>query len=285
MSLPLSTTDHTFLGRDELTQSLLAQATDAADPVEAQRFREEAVLTNRSLAFALARQYRGRGVEDEDLEQVAMLGLVNAVRRFRPDAGKGFAAFAVPTIMGELKRYFRDHGWSVRPPRSVQELNQAIRLAAPELAQALHREPTTQELADELGCSTREVEQAELAQSQYHARSLDAPVRDTTMQLGETLADSHDPYSLVDACVALRPAFETLGKRERWILRLRFVDDLTQEQIGQRVGVSQMQVSRLLASTLKRLREQLEDNVVSSERFAGRQERVRRAAVELPKAG
>jgi len=229
------------------------------DPVHKARLFERAVLLNLSVARSLALQYQRRGVDPEDLHQVAMLGLVKAVRGYRPRLEKPFAAYAIPTISGEIKRHFRDRGWVIRPPRSLQELNQAVRSAESHLAQALQRTPTAEDLAAHLGVEPDEVRQAREAGCGYHARSLDIPLTGSGHALSEVVADPDDSLATVDAQLTLRPALATLSLRERGILHLRFVDNLTQEQIGARIGVSQMQVSRLLTATLAKLRRCIED--------------------------
>ena len=247
-----------YARRDTRTRALLAKA-ERLGSAPAQRVRDEAVLLNQPLAQALARQYRGRGIDDEDLEQVAMLGLCKAVRGYRHQPGKTFAAYAVPTITGELKRHFRDCGWLVRPTRSLQEVGQQVRTALPTLAQRLQRHPSRSDLADFLGVPADTVDQARLAEGLYQGWSLDAPVGPDTTLLGDTLSDAHDAFAPVDAALTLGPAVAQLSPRERTILRLRFVENLTQEQIGRVVGVSQMQVSRSLTDILAKLRTRIAD--------------------------
>ncbi|MEP7035787.1 MAG: sigma-70 family RNA polymerase sigma factor [Dermatophilaceae bacterium] len=244
--------------RDRLTRGLLREAA-ASDPVTKQGLLEEAVLVNQPLARALAQQYQRRGVDSEDLVQVAMVGLVKAVRGYCPGLESSFAAYAAPTIRGELRRYFRDRGWMIRPPRSLQELNRNVRIAEPELAQHLLRMPTTKEVAEHLGVDADAVDEAREAGGGYQARSLDSPRGESGQLLCDLVADPDEQFEKVDALVTLGPALKNLGERERSIVRLRFVDNLTQEQIGHRLGVSQMQVSRLLASILAKLRSSIAD--------------------------
>lgn len=240
--------------RETRTLDLLAAASTESDPHTVESLRAETVLLNRSLAVSLARRYRGRGIDDDDLEQVAMLGLCKAVRGYRHQPDKSFAGYAVPTIRGELKRHFRDSGWLVRPTRSLQELAQAIRGILPGLTQELRREPTIDELAERLNASRREVAEARIADGSFRGASLDAPFPGSTTPLGDTLADSSDAYGRTDSILSLRPAISRLSPREQSILKLRFVDCLTQEQIGSLIGVSQMQVSRLLTAIISKLR-------------------------------
>ena len=242
-----------YAQRDMRTRALLAKA-GRLHAGRAQRVLDEVILLNQPMAQALARQYRGRGIDDEDLEQVAMLGLVKAVRGYRHQPGKTFAAYAVPTITGELKRHFRDCGWLVRPTRSLQEIGQSVRTAMPTLAQRLQRQPSRSDLAAFLGVPVDTVDQARLAQGLYQGWSLDAPVGHDTTLLGDTLPDACDAFAPVEAALTVGPAVAQLAPRERTILRLRFVENLTQEQIGRAIGVSQMQVSRSLADILAKLR-------------------------------
>jgi RNA polymerase sigma-B factor len=244
--------------RDRITRSLLRQSAQVADPATREQLLEEAILLNLPMAQALARRYRRRGVDTEDLVQVAMLGLVKSVRGYCPMREKSFAAYAVPTISGEIKRHFRDRGWMIRPPRSVQELNNAVRTTEPDLAQSLERTPTTQELAEHLGVDATAVDAAREAGGCYEACSLDSPVGDSGQLLGDLVADPHNPFELVDDMLTLRPALQSLPAHERRLLRLRFVENLSQEQIGRRLGVSQMQISRLLNATLRKLRRSMQ---------------------------
>lgn len=240
--------------QDETTRGLLREAAQADDPATRERLLEEAVLLNLSMARALAQRYRRRGVDPDDLEQVAMLGLVKSVRGYRPQREESFTAYAVPTISGEIKRHFRDRGWMIRPPRGLQELNSTIRATEPDLAQSLARTPTTHELAQHLGVEHSAVKAARKAGGCFDAASLDSPVGDSGQVLGDLLADPGKPFELVDDVLTVRPALESLKARERHLLRLRFADNLSQEQIGHRLGLSQMQISRLLTAILSKLR-------------------------------
>jgi RNA polymerase sigma-B factor len=248
-----------FALREEKTRALLAEAAQDL-PADARRVREEAILLNRPLAQSLARQYHGRGIEDDDLEQVAMLGLCKAVRGYQNQPREtSFAAFAVPTITGELKRHFRDFGWLVRPTRSLQEVGQRVRTAMPTLAQDLQRQPSTPDLAEYLCLPAEMIDQALLAQGLYQGWSLDAPVGGSATALAETLSDARDGFAPVDAALTVGPAVAQLSSRERTILRLRFLENLNQEQIGLLIGVSQMQVSRLLGHILAKLHALIEN--------------------------
>jgi RNA polymerase sigma-B factor len=249
--------------RDQRTRSLLLKAAQATEPAARQVLLEEAVLLNQSMARALAQQYQRRGVDPEDLVQVAMLGLVKAVRGYSPGVERAFAAYAVPTIRGEIRRYFRDRGWMIRPPRGLQELNRDVRIAEPDLAQRLQRMPTAQDVASHLGVDAGAVDEAREAGGSYYARSLDSPLGDSGQLLRDVVPDPEKPLELVDAVLTLQPALKILGARERSILRMRFVDNLTQEQIGHRLGVSQMQISRLLSAILAKLRKSMKDQLAA----------------------
>jgi RNA polymerase sigma-B factor len=242
---------------------LLLHEVDENQPVDSDTA-DAVVLLNLGLADGIATRYLGRGIDRDDLVQVARLGLVKAVRRFRPGLGQSFAGFAAPTISGEIKRHFRDAGWMVRPPRRLQELGARIREAEKELEQDLHRRPRTDEVAERLGVDEAHVRAAREAASSFHALSLDLPAgpEQTASEVGPPEPD--DPFAALDDAVWLRDALDGLTDRERMVLRLRFVDVLTQSDIAERIGVSQMQVSRILRSTLGRLRDRLESSLDSA---------------------
>jgi RNA polymerase sigma-B factor len=236
----------------------LATAAATADPDTAADLRERMVLTALPLADAIALRYAGRGIETDDLLQVARTALVKAVHRYHPGTGPGFAAFAAPTISGEVKRWFRDHGWSVRPPRRLQELRAALAGEEERLRHALARDPHDTEIAAVLTVTPADVAEARACSAGYHATSLDAPTPAGT-PLADHLLTTENPTTTIDLHDALRQAITQLTDRERTVLRLRFVDELTQSQIGDHIGVSQMQVSRILRTTLTRLRTHLAD--------------------------
>jgi RNA polymerase sigma-B factor len=225
------------------------------------RTRDEALLEAlvsrwMPLARQLARRY-GRSSEPfEDMLQVAAIGLVKSLKGFDPDRGKAFSSYAVPTIMGELKRYFRDRTWSVRMPRSLQELAMRIEEARDRLAGEMGRAPSVRDLADATGASEEDVLEALQAGDAYHAASLDAHRSDDedTFTLVDLLGEPDHGYRLAEHRVLLRSVLGELEPRDREILRLRFEEDLTQQQIAAHVGVSQMQVSRLLRRSLNALR-------------------------------
>lgn len=247
--------------RDRRTAELLELAWDCTDELTRQKYFDEVVLINGPVAEAIASRYRDRGVELDDLIQVAYLGLVKAVHGYRIGEGPGFLAYAVPTVTGELKRYFRDFGWMIRPPRRVQELRGAAAATAGSLYQQQGRPPTTQEVADALGVGEAELSEVALADGCYRTLSLDAPaLGDRTPPLADVLVEAGDIYEDVVTVESLRPALRDLGERDRRILSLRYVQGWTQERIGREIGVSQMQVSRLLSRILETLRARLTEH-------------------------
>jgi RNA polymerase sigma-B factor len=244
--------------RQELTESILANLAGCRSVSERRRLQQEAVVLNLGLADGIAARYAGRGIDWDDLVQVGRVGLLKAVRGYRTGRGASFTAYATPTIAGEIKRYFRDYGWMVRPPRHLQELHTELGSVEPDLQQRLHRSPSAGELAGALGVKPTELSDALVARGGYHTLSLDAPTRtDSGLTLGDGLPDDTNPFEVVERAEWLRPALARLTDRERRIVRLRFVEGLTQEQMGAHLGVSQMQVSRLLAGILSRLRDDL----------------------------
>lgn len=217
--------------------------------------REELVRRFLPLTRRLAGRYRNTGESQDDLEQVAALGLVKAIDRYDPELGS-FVRYAIPTVMGELKRYFRDKGWGVRVPRSLQERFLAVNEATDDLSGQLGRSPTPKEVSEHTGIGLDDVLEALEASAAYSPRALDAPLardEDGERTLGDTLGGEDSGYALVELGQALTPAFRALPAREQSILKLRFVDDLTQSEIAEQVGVSQMHVSRLLTRSLDRL--------------------------------
>nr|WP_281422399.1 SigB/SigF/SigG family RNA polymerase sigma factor [Skermania piniformis] len=230
----------------------------ADDPGRAQ-LRDQLVTRCLPLAEHLAWRFTGRGEPHDDLLQVARLGLVNAVDRFDVDHGADFVSFAVPTIMGEIRRHFRDTSWAMRVPRRLKELHVTLSRAAGEMSQRLGRAPTVRELSDELDLSVEEVSEGLVAGNAYQTVSVDAETRGPdTLPLRETLGELDEAIMSVEDHESLRPLLEALPERERTVLMLRFFGNMTQSQIAERVGVSQMHVSRILARTLAQLRRELE---------------------------
>jgi RNA polymerase sigma-B factor len=210
------------------------------------------------LARHLARRYPAGGEED-DLQQIASLGLLKAIERYDPSRGIAFSSFAVPTILGELKRHFRDHGWSVRPPREVQELSGRLLTVTDELTAQLRRSPTPAELAERCGVSIEQVLEARAAATAHRPDPLDRPRDDEDTAEPSDLLGREDPaLTSVEDEHALESWLAPLSERERIVMRLRFRDELRQREIGERLGISQMHVSRLIRQSLLALRETTE---------------------------
>jgi RNA polymerase sigma-B factor len=223
-----------------------------------QRAREELVDRFMPLARNLARRYAGAREPFDDLLQVASLGLVKAIDRFDIERGAAFSSFAVPTILGELKRYFRDLGWSVHVPRGAQEQALKVQEAHERLTTKTGRPPTVNQLAEYLELSVEDVLDALETAAAHHSASLDAPREDRNDESGslvDVFGEVDHRYELVDETVTISVAARQLSARERRVLVLRFVNDMTQTQIAQEIGVSQMPVSRILRRALSRLRE------------------------------
>jgi RNA polymerase sigma-B factor len=215
--------------------------------------RSALVEENMPLALHLARRFAHRGESLEDLEQVAALALVNAVDRYDPVHATAFAAYATRTILGELKRHFRDKGWMVRPPRRIQELCLELNRELERLTQTVGRSPTIRELAHAVGASEADVIEALDAAESYWAVSLDAPTAEGD-SLGSRIGESDVEFDAVEQRASLAEQLSGLPEREQTILRLRFFDGLTQSEIAVAVGLSQMHVSRLLRTSLTTLR-------------------------------
>jgi RNA polymerase sigma-B factor len=223
-----------------------------------QRAREELVDRFLPLARNLARRYAGAREPFEDLLQVASLGLVKAIDRFDVDRGAAFSSFAVPTILGELKRYFRDLGWAVHVPRGAQEQALKVQEAQERLTSKTGRPPTVHELAEYLELAVDEVLDALETAAAHHSASLDAPREDRDDESGslvDVFGQEDHRYELIEQTTTISAAAKELSPRERRVLALRFAGDLTQTQIADEIGVSQMQVSRILRRALSQLRE------------------------------
>jgi len=241
--------------RSSRTAELLALAADATDEAERSHLLEQVILINCGVAQAIASRYRGRGVSREDLDQAAYEGLVKAVLRFDPGLDHDLLTYAVPTIRGEVQRYFRDHGWSVRPPRRVQELQWRMNHVTEELGQELGREPERHEVVARLGVDESDYDEAVQAFGCFQPASLDRPATaGSPSTIGDLIPGDDKEFDVTDARVTLAPVVRQLSARDRRILYLRFFENRTQEEIGQDLGVTQMQVSRLLARILGRLR-------------------------------
>ncbi|MFE0678388.1 RNA polymerase sigma factor SigF [Streptomyces sp. NPDC058867] len=220
--------------------------------------RNKLVRMHLPLVEHLARRFRNRGEPLDDLTQVATIGLIKSVDRFDPDRGVEFSTYATPTVVGEIKRHFRDKGWAVRVPRRLQELRLALTTATAELSQLHGRSPTVHELAEKLAISEEEVLEGLESANAYSTLSLDVPdTDDESPAVADTLGAEDEALEGVEYRESLKPLLEDLPPREKRILLLRFFGNMTQSQIAQEVGISQMHVSRLLARTLAQLREKL----------------------------
>jgi RNA polymerase sigma-B factor len=226
-----------------------------------QRTREELVERFMPLAHAVARRYRRSGEPLEDLVQVACVALVKAIDRFDPDRGTSFSTFAVPTIMGEIKRYFRDFGWAAHVPRGMQEEALEVDRAISHLQHELGRSPSVKEIAEHTGREQEEVLDAMEARAAHQYISLDESApgdEDGDGARVNRISSTEEGYELIEYSASIAPAWKELGEREQRLLHMRFFEELTQAEIAERIGVSQMQVSRLLRSTLERLRRTVE---------------------------
>jgi RNA polymerase sigma-B factor len=238
---------------------LFAQLNDDTLPdTERTRARELLVTGHLPVAQHIAWKFRNRGQPDEDLLQVATLGLIHAVDRFDPARTPSFLSFAVPTITGEVRRYFRDSTWTLRVPRSLKELHASITEATTRLGQQLGRAPRPSELAVDLGIPVGKVNEGLQASFAYAADSLDETGADGQSSARVEPTEVDDGFGLVEDRAVLYPALAQLPEREARIVVMRFFENLTQSQIGERIGLSQMHVSRLLATSLKTLRETIE---------------------------
>jgi RNA polymerase sigma-B factor len=255
-SRPLSRAD-----RHAVTNQLLAGAAVSPDDTRREEAIHDAVVLNMPVAQSVASRYRDRGVPIEDLEQVAYAALLRAARNFDPEQADDFLSYAVPSMRGELKKYFRDLAWSVRPPRRVQEIQTKVLDTERELEGRLGRHPTAQDIADVLEEDVSDVEEALLCQGCFNPASLDTAVgpRGVT-SLKDWLTDDADEraFRRSELRVVLAPVLSRLQSRDRRILQLRFVHDLTQQEIADHLGITQMQVSRLLSRIMRDLRWALE---------------------------
>lgn len=245
---------------DRATELITAFATaEAGDPARP-ALRERAIEGWLPLAQHLARRYGGRGEPADDLFQVAVVGLIKAVDRYQADRGVDFAAFAIPTVVGEIKRHFRDRTWAIRVPRRLQELRLEITAANSTLTHTLGRAPTVADVAAHLKITEEEVLEGLEGARAYNTASLSAPLSDDgATTLADTLGDEENGYELAELRIALGPAIAALDEREQRILALRFRGNLTQTEIADQIGISQMHVSRLLTKALAKLRRQLAD--------------------------
>lgn len=245
---------------DDVIDMFRVLKTLPAESHEYARQREQIVTRCLQLADHVARHYDRRGENLEDLVQVARLGLMNAVNRFDCDKSSSFLAFAVPTMMGEVRRHFRDHGWSMHVPRRIRDRHGQITKATAQLTQDLGRAPTAGELSDLLDLPREEVVESLIAAASYNVHSIDAPVSGgdgKPRMVADTIGEVDPEYDHITDLEAVRPLLLALPERERTVLYLRFFASMTQSQIAEKIGVSQMHVSRILERTLTKLRAQL----------------------------
>lgn len=248
--------------RAEARAAVLRLAGMDSDDPEYEKLREYVVGEYMSYARYVAGKFRSRGESLADLEQVAYLGLVKAVDNFDPDYGTAFLTYATPVIAGEVKRHFRDTTWDLHVPRHMQELSAEVRIVEAELTQQLGTPPSAAEIARRLNVSVDEVAEAYEARAAYSAASLDVPTalaEGDGSTLGDLLGEEDPEFEKVVDLQALRPLLAELSTRDKRILLMRYFRNMTQTQIGEALGVSQMQVSRLLTQILGQLRAQLEE--------------------------
>jgi len=241
--------------RDAATPELFEEYQRARDP----KVREQLILAHTNLVHYLARKFANRGEPVEDLVQVGMIGLINAIDRFDPSRGIRFATYATPTIVGEIRRYFRDRGWAVKVPRRLQELNLAANKEIDKLTQELDRAPTVAEIADRLEVSEGEALEAMELGDMYELPSLDSALGeesdDSRGVLGDYVGQMDEEMERFEHRARLRDALRSLPPRERRIIELRFFDNLSQMEVAKRLDISQMHVSRLQHRALARLRD------------------------------
>jgi len=247
--------------RKESAALFLRLRDDGASQEERDAAREGLVHLHLPLVEHCARRFRNRGEPYEDLVQVGTIGLLKSVDRFDTDRGVEFSTYATPTILGEIKRYFRDKGWAIRVPRRLQELRMQIGSTGAELTQRLGRSPTPRELAEAVGCSVEEILEGLESSNAYSTLSLDAgdSSDDGPASMLDSLGVMDVHLEHVEVRESLKPLLDGLDPREKRILLLRFFKNMTQSQIAEEIGVSQMHVSRLLTRTLEQLRASLEE--------------------------
>jgi RNA polymerase sigma-B factor len=249
--------------RSSRTRELFEERVATDDPEARRRLLEEIVTLNIPIADSLAQRYSARGLPIDDLVQEARLALVRVVESFRPEYGHDFLSYAVPSILGALRKQFRDSGWTVRPPRRIQEAQQAINQTRSDLLQRLGREPRVRELAAELDLDEETVIEALSADGCYSPASLERRIGGESdaegagRTLGSVLGEEDSNFASAEARVVLRPLLSRLGDRDQKVLRLRFVDGLTQREVGEEIGVTQMQVSRILSRIFDTLRDEV----------------------------
>lgn len=240
--------------RADRTRDLFLEAS-VASPDQRRRYLNDVIVMHVDLAHSEAARYRNRGIALDDLRQVAALALTKAAFGYDVSTGHDFLSYAIPTMRGELRKHFRDHGWMIRPPRRIQELQARINSAEGELSNQLGRSPSPAEIADHLEECTESVIEALASDGCFVPSSLDHVAgSDGSTTLGDLLPHDDDSHRASEARLVLRPVLRRLGERDRQILAMRFYEGLTQREIAQRIGVTQMQVSRLLTRILGQLR-------------------------------
>jgi len=243
------------------TAALISDAHATSDPHQRRRLLDEVIELNMPVADAVVSRYTGRGVPAEDLRQVAYVALTRAAHSFDPTREVGFTAFAVPSMRGEVRKYFRDHAWTVRPTRRIQELQPLVKAASDELWRELGRAPRPSEIAERIDAPLADVTEALCTDGCYQPASLDMPAQHdgSSGTVGELLGSEDVGQAQAEARLLLGPVLAGLSDRDRQILDMRFMRGLTQREIAEEIGVTQMQVSRLLNRILARLRERLVD--------------------------
>lgn len=250
-----------MVDRDDRTRELIESLRSSPDAEAVAEARDALVYLYMDVARALAHRYCNRGLDMADLEQVAYMELVSVARTYDPTKGESFLAYAVPCIKGAVRKHFRDRGWTVRPPRRVQELQYDVRVATEQLSQGLGRSPRPSEIAGHLGAPLDHVIEALSATGCFAPTSLDRPLGDDDSQtcLMDLLPANRDDISAAEARTMLAPHVRRLSDRDRLIVRMRFFEQRSQQEIGDAIGVTQMQVSRLLSRILRQLRGWLDD--------------------------
>lgn len=265
MQFQRATTDERAQGSRSIPREQLRRMhrryRDAAAATERDRIREELVKAYESLVHFLARRFLNRGEPLEDIVQVGFLGLIKAIDRFDPSLGNEFTTFATPTILGEIRRYFRDKGWAIRFPRRLQELYQQVVRVNEEMKNELGRQPSVAEVAKRIGVDSDDVLEAMEMSSAMTPLSIDASVGgegdEDGRQLGEAVGGEDPNLDRVEMRQVLERAMQHLNERERRIMIMRFFDEMSQSEVAKRLGISQMHVSRLQRAALEQLREHL----------------------------
>ena len=244
---------HDVTRREQIDLDLLRRYHQTDDP----RALEELAHRSMPLVRSIARKYHGRGEDMDDLIQAGNVGLVKAIERFDPDAGHRFITFAAPNIQGEIRRHFRDHTWAVHVPRSLQELDAKVQGAQAAILQETGREASDDDVAEALGITVDEVREAQAVGRSYRATSLDAPSGESR-EIIDTCGERERGYEHVEAAVVVEDAMSALKERDRRVLHMRFHEGLLQREIAERIGVSQMQVSRILSAAVDCMHEHLD---------------------------